>query len=91
MTLPKEPAKLPPFQVRIDREKWEVAEYRRPPCIQSAFKEVRMRESTDDLSTTGIIEPSDAEFYSQAVLASKPHTIPPDWRFCTLQSVKRRI
>ena len=67
--------------MRIDREKWEVAKNRRPPRVQSAFKEVKIRESTDDLSTTGIIEPSDDEFYSQAVLAPKPHTIPPDWRF----------
>ena len=43
---------------------------------------MKIRESTDDLSTAGIIETSDAEFYSQAVLAPKPHTIPPDWRFC---------
>ena len=76
MTLPKEPARLPHFPVRIDREKWEVAKNRCPPRVQSAFKEVKIRESTVDLSTTVIIEPSDAKFYSQAVLA------PPDWRFC---------
>ena len=74
MTLPIEPAKLPQFLVTINREKWEVAKNRRPPRVKSAFKEVKIRESTDDLSTTGIIELSDAEFYSQAVLAPTPHT-----------------
>ena len=43
---------------------------------------MKIGESTDDLSTTGIIEPSDAKFYSQVVLAQKPHTDPPDSRFC---------
>ena len=62
MTLPREPANLPPFPVTINREKWEVAKNRRLPRVQSAFKEVKIRESTDDLSSTGIIEPSDAEF-----------------------------
>ena len=38
MTLPREPAKLPPFPVTINREKWEVAKNRRPPRVQSAFK-----------------------------------------------------
>ena len=69
MTLPKEPAKLQPFPLKINREKWEVAKNRRPPRAQSAFKEVKIRGETDDLSTTGIIEPLDAEHYSQAVLA----------------------
>ena len=61
MTLPREPARLTPFPVKTNREKWEVAKNRRPPRVQSAFKEVKIMEATDDLSTTGIIEPSDAE------------------------------
>ena len=81
MTLSKEFARLPPFPAKIDREKWEVAKNRCLLRIQSAFKEVKIRISTDDLSATGIIEPSDAKFYRQAVLAPKPHTIPSDWRF----------
>ena len=67
--------------MKINREIKEVAKNRRPPRVQSAYEEVKIRES-DDFSTTGIILPSDAEFYSQAVLAPKPHTNPPDWRFC---------
>ena len=70
MTLPREPAKLPPFPVIINREKWEVAKNRRPPRVQSAFKEVKIRESTDDLSTTGIIELSDAEYLSLNLIQS---------------------
>ena len=82
MTLPKEPARLLLFPAKIDKEKCEVAKNRHSPRVESAFKEVKIREATNDLSTTSIIELSDAEHYSQAVLALKPHTAPPDWRFC---------
>ena len=72
MTLPKKPARLPPFSVKISREKWEVAKNRCPPHVQSAFEEVNIREATDVLSTTGIIEPSDAERYSPETSYNSP-------------------
>ena len=82
MTLPKESARLPPFPVKIDKEKWDVATNRGFSQVQFAFKEVKISEATDDLSNTGIVEPSDAKHYRQVVLAPKPKTTSLDWRFC---------
>ena len=56
----------------------EIAENRHPSRVQFAFIEVKIREATNDLSTTGIIKPSDAEHYCQVILVLKPDTTPSD-------------
>ena len=83
MTLAPEPAKLPPFKIILkDIAKWESSANRMPPRVQSRFKNEKIREFTADLIKTGINQHSQAEYYSQAVLAPKPHTNKEEWRFC---------
>ena len=80
--LSEEPAKLTPFEIEIDNSKWEVPHNRMPPRVQSSVKSAQICKFTDDLLAAGIIRPSKAEYYSQVVLAVKPHTDKKEWRFC---------
>jgi hypothetical protein len=78
-TLPSEPASIPPFEVNVDKEKWEQFSNRGPLRVQSSAKEAEIRKQVDELLRTKVIEPSDASYYSQVILASKQND---EWQFC---------
>ena len=78
-TLAPEPATIPPFELEVDKEKWEQFTNRGPPRVQSPAKQAEILKQVDELLKTGIIEPSTASYYSQVILASKPDDT---WRFC---------
>jgi transposase InsO family protein len=80
--LPKEPAKLSPFRIEVDRNKWEVSDTRLPPRTQTKVKNDEILKQTTELLNLGIIEHSQAGHYSQCLLAPKPHTNKTEWRFC---------
>jgi hypothetical protein len=82
MTLPAEPARLPPFDIKINKAGWEQPKNRMPPRVQSQLKNTKIREFTKDLIDSGIVQPSSAEYYAQAVLQPKPHTNKQEWRLC---------
>jgi hypothetical protein len=78
-TLPSEPASIPPFELNVDKEKWEQFSNRGPLRVQSPAKEAEICKQIDELLRTKVIEPYDASYYSQVILASKPND---EWRFC---------
>ena len=78
-TLSEEPADIPPFELLVDKDKWESYLNRGPPRVQSPAKQAEILRQVDELLKTGIIEPSTASYYSQVILASKPDDT---WRFC---------
>ena len=78
-TLNPEPALIPPFELDVDKEKWEQFSNRGPPRVQSPAKQAEILKQVDELLKNGIIEPSTASYYSQVILASKPDDT---WRFC---------
>ena len=78
-TLNPEPALIPPFELDVDKEKWEQFSNRGPPRVQSPAKQSEILKQVDELLKNGIIEPSTASYYSQVILASKPDDT---WRFC---------
>ena len=78
-TLSSEPATIPPFELKVDKSKWESHSNRGPPRVQKPAKEAEIFRQVDELLKAGIIEPSTASFYSQVILASKPDD---SWRFC---------
>jgi hypothetical protein len=82
MTLPAQPAKLPPFDIKVNKEGWEQPKNRMPVRVQSTFKNEKIRELTKELEDSGIVQDSNAEYYSQAVLQPKPHTNKEVWRLC---------
>jgi transposase InsO family protein len=78
-TLSSEPAKIPPFDLTVDKEKWNNPKNRGPPRIQSPAKQAETLKQLDQLLSQGIIERSPASYYSQILLTPKP---PSGWRFC---------
>ncbi len=78
-TLSTEPADIPPFELLVDKEKWESYSNRGPPRVQSPAKQAEILKQVTELLDQGIIEPSMASYYSQVILASKPDDT---WRFC---------
>jgi hypothetical protein len=78
-TLSTEPADIPPFELMVDKQKWESYSNRGPPRVQSPAKQLEILKQVTALLDQGIIEPSMASYYSQVILASKPDD---SWRFC---------
>ena len=78
-TLSEEPADIPPFELIVDKEKWESYSNRGPPRVQSPAKQAEILRQVTELLDAGIIEQSTASYYSQVILASKPDDT---WRFC---------
>ena len=81
-SLPVVPASLKHFTIDIDRSKWVVPSNRTPPRVQSPVKNEEIRKQIEELLRLGIIKHSQAGYYSQVLLASKPHTNKTEWRFC---------
>ena len=78
-TLNKEPADTPPFDWNVDTEKWKQPKNRGPPRIQSAAKQAEISRQLDLLLEQGVIERSNASYYSQVLLTPKP---PNGYRMC---------
>jgi hypothetical protein len=55
-TLPSEPASIPPFELSVDKQKWEQFSNRGPPRVQSPAKEAEIRKQVDELLLTKVIE-----------------------------------
>ena len=78
-TLSDEPAIIPPFELEVDKEKWEQFSNRGPPRVQSPAKQAEILKQVNEMRRANIIEESTATYYSQVILASKPGDT---WRFC---------
>ena len=73
------PAKIKPFDLKVDKTKWETYKNRGPVRQQSTVKNEEIRKQVTEMINTGIIEKSPASFYSQVMLTPKPNGT---WRFC---------
>ncbi len=76
-TLSSEPARIPPFDLIVDTNKWNNPKNRGPPRVQSPAKQAEILKQIDQLLSDGIIERSPASYYSQVLLTPKP---PNGWR-----------
>ncbi len=77
--LSKEPALIPPFDIQVDRDKWERNENRQPPRKQGPLKEKEIFKQVSEMLKHGVIRPSNAAEFSQVLLTEKPGG---EWRFC---------
>lgn len=77
--LSKEAAMIPPFDIQVDKSKWEQNDNRQPPRKQGPAKEKEIFRQVTEMLKHGIIRPSNATEYSQVLLAPKNGG---DWRFC---------
>lgn len=70
--LPSTPAKLKPFDIVVNEEQWQVPNNRTPPRRLSPQKQQEVQKQVSVLLKQGILEPSSATYYSQALLVAKP-------------------
>jgi hypothetical protein len=63
--LSPEPANIPPFDLVVDLEKWRNPKNRGPPRVQSPANQAETVRQIDLLLAQGIIERSNASYYSQ--------------------------
>ena len=73
------PAKIKPFDLNVDKTLWETYKNRGPVRQQSNIKDEEIRKQVTEMEQAGIIERSQATFYSQVMLTPKPNGT---WRFC---------
>ena len=79
-SLSSTPARLKPFELIVDEAKWQIPANRAPPRKLSPEKEAEVQKQVTELLSAGIIEKSNASFYSQVLLVPKPGTNV--WRMC---------
>lgn len=76
----KEAARVPPFQLDVDKNKWENKfANKQAPRFQSNAKEEEIQNFIQNAKRLGLIEDSQAEAWSQVHLTKKPNG---KWRFC---------
>ena len=77
--LDAKPASIPPFDLVVDKPKWEVYRNRGPVRVQSTVKQIEIHKQVQEMLKAGIIEKSNAAYYSQVMLTPKPDG---SFRFC---------
>ena len=77
--LDAKPASIPPFDLIVDKQKWEVYKNRGPVRVQSTVKQIEIHKQVQEMLKAGIIEKSNAAYYSQVMLTPKPDG---SFRFC---------
>ena len=78
-TLAKRAARLPPFRINVDRKEWECPRNRTAVRLQSVRKEREIKRAIDEMLRSGVIEESDAVYYSHPVIVQKTAEL---YRFC---------
>jgi hypothetical protein len=73
----KEPAHLPPFELIITEDQWKTARNRLPPRRTDMKRAKAMKELITVLSNNDIIRPSSASHYSHGLIVPKVNG---DWR-----------
>ena len=73
------PASIPPFDLTVDKSKWENYRNRGPVRVQTLAKQQEIHKQVQEMIATGIIEKSNATYYSQVMLTPKPNGT---FRFC---------
>ena len=77
--LPAKPAKLPPFKINANKRLWCTPKNRTAVRLQTARKEREIKRFIDEMLLSGIIEKSDAVYYSHPVIVQKTAEL---FRFC---------
>jgi hypothetical protein len=77
--LKSKPANIPPFELTIDKSKWETYRNRGRVRVQTQPKQVEIHKQVQEMLSNGNIEKSQATYYSQVMLTPKPDG---SYRFC---------
>ena len=74
----KEPAKVSPLVIDVDKRRWEVVRNRQPARKLGSLRDAELERQCELLVKMGVIELSKGGYYSYAFLVPKPNG---DWRF----------
>jgi hypothetical protein len=94
VTLPPEPAKLPPLELEVEEEKWEIAANTRPPRRLPIHHQEELRNQVDTLVNCRVLLPlalaalgTVVRFFSQVMFVPKPDNT---WRFvCDFRNLNK--
>ena len=79
-TVAPEPAKVPPMELKVDRDKWNnLKGTSGSPRVQSSIKNDEIRRQVNMMLDLKVIQASTASRYCQVLLTPKPND---KWRFC---------
>ena len=67
------------MNLKVEEANWRVNKHKGPPRQQSAAKQVEIRTQCEHMLAHGVVQKSQAEYYSQVHLTPKPNN---KWRFC---------
>jgi hypothetical protein len=70
--LPASPTSIPPFELNVDNKLWKVSRNRTPPRPQSTANQADIVRQLAKPEEQGIIEKSNAAYYSQVLMVPKP-------------------
>ncbi len=73
------PANLPPFVIKANKKLWEHPRNRTAVRLQTVRKEREIRRCIEEMLRSGVIEKSDAVYYSHPVIVQKTAEL---YRFC---------
>ena len=73
------PANLPSLDFGVDTSKWRIPANTGSPRPQTIQKEAELEQQIRHMLELRVIQPSQAPYYSQALLVAKPTN---KWRFC---------
>ena len=79
-TLRSTPAKIEPMRLEVNKQAWQQPKHAGPARQQSDSKQEAIVQQTEDLHSKGIIEVSDAPYYSQVHMTPKAQQ--KAWRMC---------
>ena len=72
------PAEIPAMELKVDEAKWRVNANKGPPRTQTAAKNEEVRKQIEKMLPNGVVQESQAEYYSQVHLTPKPvHSLAP--------------
>jgi len=74
-----EPADFPPFEIKVNVEKWKVSANKTPPRSQTMAKQYKTAAQIEKMLKLNIIRESQSAEHSQVLLTPKPNG---KWRFC---------
>jgi hypothetical protein len=75
----KEPARVPPYELRIDETKWEIPSNRLQPRRMDLTRQKELFRQITLLQDASILRVSSAAYYSHPLMVPKPND---KWRFC---------
>ena len=73
------PARLPPFVIKVNKRDWECSKNRTAVRLQSVRKEREIKRAIDEMLNSGVIEESNAVYYSHPVIVQRTADL---FRFC---------